>query len=211
MAWHRAFVFALSVLFVASFARAQLINEILFDPHAELSRGDANGDGRLRSDEDEFVEIVNEKHVALDLSGWTLSDELMVRHVFPEGSILSPGCAVVVFGGGTPAGDFGGALVQVASTGALGLNNWGDTVRLKREGELMAQTGYGPGVADQSVTRQPDFGPEPLVPHGTIPDAVGLQSPGTALDGRAFSGCRAVAATRLPWGAVKRLYRRCEP
>lgn len=211
MPWHLVFVIVFFVLGGISSARAQLINEILFDPHPDVARGDANGDGFLGSDEDEFVEIVNQKHVTIDLSGCTLSDELMVRHVFPSGSVLAPECAVVVFGGGSPAGDFGGALVQVASTGGLGLSNWGDTVRLSREGELMAEYSYGPGVTDQSITRQPDFGPEPLVPHASLPGATGLQSPGTTLDGRPFPGCAALAAEPSLWGNVKQLYRRRIP
>ena len=38
----------------------------------------------------------------------------------------SPGQAVVVFGGGTPSGNFGGAQVFTASNQVLNLNNAGD-------------------------------------------------------------------------------------
>ncbi|MEM8754238.1 MAG: lamin tail domain-containing protein, partial [Pseudomonadota bacterium] len=106
-----------------------VINEILADPAADLP-GDANGDGTRDATQDEFVEIVNAGAAPADLSGFTLSDGVQARHVFPEGSVIAPGEALVVFGGGTPSGEFGGATVQLASTGALGLNNGGDTITI---------------------------------------------------------------------------------
>jgi hypothetical protein len=131
----------------------------------------------------------------------------MVRHVFPAGTVLEPRCAVVVFGGGNPTGEFGGALVQVASTGTLWLNNWGDKVSLADEMGVVVEYAYPPGITDQSITREPDFGPEPLVPHGGVPGSQGLYSPGTALDGSRFPGCRAVGTRAHTWTQVKALYR----
>ena len=103
-----------------------VINEISADP--DSSAGDANGDGTAHFSEDEFVEIVNVSGADLDISGWTISDAVGVRHMFPAGSVITNGCSVVVFGGGTPTGSFGNSLVQTSSSGQLGLNNGGDSL-----------------------------------------------------------------------------------
>ncbi len=89
---------------------------------AEDIFADANGDGIRNGANDEFVEIVNISGdgTAVDLSGWVISDDIGPRHVFPQGTVLTDGRAIVVFGGGVPAGVFGGALIQTASQGNLG-------------------------------------------------------------------------------------------
>ncbi len=110
---------------------ALVVNEFLADPAGDLA-GDANGDGERDSSDDEFVEIVNDSDDDIDVSGWTLSDAVSVRHTFPDGTIISARCAIVVFGGGTPTGAFGGVFVQTASSGRLELNNGGDTITLQR-------------------------------------------------------------------------------
>jgi uncharacterized repeat protein (TIGR01451 family) len=177
-----------------------VINEILADPAGGLS-GDANGDGYrdTGSAEDEFVELVNASGADLEISGWTLSDGFGVRHTFPAGTIVTNNCGIVVFGGGTPTGAFGGSVVQTASTGTLGLNNSGDTVTL-RNGPAGAPTvvtyTYGSeGGNDQSLTRSPDItGPTPLVRHTTATGSGGARfSPGKLLTGWPFSGCTITA------------------
>ena len=165
-----------------------IFNEIHADPHPDY--GDANGDGERSSDDDEFVEVVNLGGRALDISGWTLSDAVKVRFRFPEGSSLQDGCSVVVFGGGTPAGSFGGSLVYAA--GSLGLNNSGDQMILRdEEGEIQASCSYGAeGGENQSLTRSPDLGPGNMIPHTSAPDSEGrYYSPGTRVNGQPFAGC----------------------
>ena len=172
-----------------------VINELQADPADGLA-GDANGDGTRDGGDDEFVEIVNNGSTQLDMSGWTLSDAVGVRHIFPSGTLVDAGCAIVVFGGGSPTGAFGGAVVQTASAGFLGLNNGGDTVTLNDTTTDVATYTYGSEAADQSVTRDPDItGSEPLVVHGTATGSGGaLYSPGTRIDGTAFSGCSVAPA-----------------
>lgn len=85
--------------------------------------GDANGDGLRSGGGDAFVEIVNFEDFPVDITGWTISDDLGVRHEFPEGSVIGAGRALVVFGGGNPTGVFGGATVQTASSGLLAFNS----------------------------------------------------------------------------------------
>lgn len=168
-----------------------VINEIQADPDPVL--GDANGDGVVHLFDDELVEIANMTGSAIDLSGWRIVTAFGARHTFPSGSLLANGCAVVVFGGGNPSGDFGGSLVQTASSGGFYLDNAGGPVRLENaSGDQMLAYSYGIEAGnDQSITRSPDiFGPDPLVLHSGVPAAAGaLFSPGRQLDGQPFSGC----------------------
>jgi beta-lactamase superfamily II metal-dependent hydrolase len=172
---------------------AVLLHEIHADPHPSL--GDANGDGVVSSTHDELVELVNTTYAAIDLAGWTLSDAIGVRHTFGAGAVVPAREAAVVFGGGSPTGDFGNAgangLVFTASTGTLGLNNAGDTLTLRDSGGAVVQTvAYGSaGGNDQSLTRSPAWSNSPLVLH-TQADPAGVRrhSPGTwAEDGLPFT------------------------
>ncbi|MEJ2747307.1 MAG: ExeM/NucH family extracellular endonuclease, partial [Anaerolineae bacterium] len=137
----------------------------------------------------------------MDISGWILSDGYGVRHTFPGGTIVPDSCAIVVFGGGTPTGLFGGSLVQTASTGALGLNNGGDTVTLSDGVNVQGTQGYGSeGGDNQSLTLDPDItGTPPLVKHSTASLSGGaLFSPGTLMDGSMFSaGCNPPVESKI--------------
>lgn len=170
-------------------AAAIVINEIHADPHP--TEGDANGDGIVNTTQDEFVEIVNNSGAAQNFSGWTLSDAVGVRHTFPAGSIVTDGCAVLVFAGGTPTGTFGGVVVQTASTGQLGLNNTGDTLTLHDGVAAVATAGYGAeGGDDQSLTLDPDVTGAAFVKHTFAAGSGGARfSAGTRIDGTSFAGC----------------------
>ncbi|MBU0757976.1 MAG: lamin tail domain-containing protein [Nanoarchaeota archaeon] len=184
-------IFVVLLTLVLSANADIIINEILADPAAGLG-GDANGDGTRDSYDDEFIEIVNTGAEEKDISGWALSDSADVRHVFPVGTIIPADCAVVVFGGGSPAGDFGQVLVQTSSTGSLGLNNGGDTVTIGDGLSVLSIASFGSdGGFDQSLTLYPDIiGLLPLVKHSTAMGSEGrLFSPGTKSDGTMFSGC----------------------
>jgi len=177
---------------IGTYARAAgaiVINEFLADPPADLS-GDANGDGTRNATEDEFVEIVNTSGGPLDISGWSISDGVGTRHAFPAGTVLEANCGAVVFGGGSPTGSFGNVVVQTASSGALGLNNGGDSVILRdATGAEVASSSYGSeGGQDQSLTRSPDV-TGPFVGHLSVSGAP--FSAGTQTDGSAFGGCAA--------------------
>ena len=168
-----------------------VINEILADPASGLS-GDANGDGVRHFSDDEFVELVNVSGAAMDISGWTLSDGFTVRHTFPAGTVIPDQCGFVVFGGGTPSGSFGNMTVQIASSGALSLNNGGDGITLNDGLGDVATASYGSeGGDNQSLTLDPDLtGALPWVKHSVASGSGGaLFSPGTRVDGANFSGC----------------------
>jgi hypothetical protein len=168
-----------------------VINEIHADPHSD--HGDANLDGDIDRQDDKFVEIVNNSPNSIDLSGWSLRDFLETRHTFPFGSVIPPGCGVVIFGGGEPDGSFGNSLVQVASSGKLGLNEHGDVVTLYNASavEVTSYTYGEEGNDNQSITRVPDIiGEAPMVKHSFAPGSNGsLYSPGTKIDGSLFAGC----------------------
>jgi hypothetical protein len=168
-----------------------VINEIHADPHSDL--GDANHDGVVHTADDEFVEFVNDSQSSLDISGWNLGDALDNRHTFPSGSIIAPHCGIVVFGGGTPNGVFGNSVVQIASSGTLGLNDHADIIYLYDSAmEMIIRINYREEAGDdQSITRDPDIiGEEPLRKHSLALGSNGsLFSPGTKIDGSYFSGC----------------------
>ena len=171
---------------------AWVINELLADP-ASGAAGDANGDGTRDSSEDEFIEIINNSASAKDISGWTLSDTAGLRHIFPAGTVVFPSCGVLVFGGGSPTGFFGGMLVQNASVGFLGLNNTGDTMTLNSGIGDAAVATYtsAEGNNNQSITLDPDVvGSLPWVQHSVATGSGGtLFSPGTLIHGAQFAGC----------------------
>lgn len=164
-----------------------IINEVNYDP-ADGTAGDANGDGVRDPNQDEFVEIYNDS-LAMDISGFTLSDASSVRHTFPAGTIVPSRGVLVVFGGGTPTGTFGGALVQTASTGQLNMNNAGDMLTLKdAQGNTIAVFDVTPlsDNPNEAYTRNPDITGD-FVQHADVPEAAGrLFSPGTRLNGSNF-------------------------
>ena len=164
-----------------------LINEVHYDPADGLA-GDANNDGTRDPLQDEFVELFN-SNPALDISGYTLSDATAVRHVFPAGTIVPQNGVVVVFGGGTPTGSFGGSLVQTASAGQLNLNNAGDVLTLKDALGVTIATFDVTPLSDnpnESYTRNPDITGE-FVQHSSVDAANGkIYSPGTKINGSNF-------------------------
>lgn len=170
-----------------------LISEIHADPEATIL-GDANGDGVRDASDDEFVEILNTGTTAVDVSGWTISDAVGLRHTFPANTVIPAREAAVVFGGGTPTGGFGNAassgLVFTASSGALGLNNTGDTVTLADDlGATVQAVTYGSEAnSDESIVRDPDFSNAPFVQHTLAAGSGGaLYSPGTRINGQPFT------------------------
>ena len=168
-----------------------IVNEILYDPWNSDLEGDANGDGQYAQAEDEFIEFVNMGEAAVDMSGYTIQDTEGIEaatfnHVFPEGTVLQPGKALVVFGGGTPTGEFGGAIVQVSTSGDMNLNNAGDVMTLSdADGLVILSFDIEPlsNNPNESYTRNPDLTGD-FVQHGSINEI--LFSPGTKVDGSSF-------------------------
>jgi Lamin Tail Domain/IPT/TIG domain len=175
-------------------AATLVINEYLADPPDGLA-GDANGDGTRDGTQDEFVELVNFGASPLSIGGFTISDSTQVRYTIPANKIIPPHESAVIFGGGTPTGDFGNAaandLVFVVGTSqGLSLNNGGDTITVKdNTGVTVDSVTYGSseGNANQSITRSPDV-TGGFARHSTAPGSGGaLFSPGARINGGAFT------------------------
>ena len=133
----------------------------------------------------EMVELVNLGEADLDLSGFTLLDAVAVRHEFAPGTVLAAGRALVVFGGARAAPPGG----LVASSGALGLSNGGDTVELVGAGgepaDLVSYDGALAASDGVSMNRAPDADPAAaFVLHTDL--AAAASSPGTHADGSPF-------------------------
>ena len=174
--WVRG-VFSLALIIIAVLCASRtdaaiFISEVLADPPSGII-GDANGDGSTSSSKDEFVELFNSGTEATDFSGWSLFDQVKMRHVFDQGFILNPYSYAVVFG-------------SSASSGSLSLNNRGDVLKLfDANGILVDQMAYGKeGGKDQSLVRINENGIIEYVFHSTAPEAEGrLFSPGTDVTG----------------------------
>lgn len=159
-----------------------VINEIFANPQEGI--GDANGDGVISNSGDQFVELVNIEEEAVDISGWTLSDNFGTRFAFPRGTVLQPGTASVVFGGGEPAGNFGGAVVFTAEN--LGIDNSGDKLILRdNQDNIVEEAEYTLGPNEgESLTRG---GGNRYVRHSDASaNPNRLFSPGTRIDGTSF-------------------------
>lgn len=173
-------------------ATVQLIfNEVLYDPSNSGLDGDANGDGVYSQAEDEFLEIFNLSSLPVDISGWKVYDETALaddepRHLFPSGSIIPGNSALVLFGGGTPTGTFGGSVVQTSTTGNMNLNNAGDIAYLfDTDGNEVLRFEIEPlsNNPNESYTRNPDITGEFEQHNDNTPV---LFSPGTKIDGSSF-------------------------
>jgi len=161
-----------------------MLNEVLADPPPD-SAGDANRDGRRDASQDEFVEIVNYGTQRINLSGWAIADATGTRFVFPAGTGIPAGQALVVFGGGTPAESIGNSPVLVTGS-MLGLNNGGDTVALLApDGNVVDQLHYDRALGGQdcSMVRATDGDPTAAwILHSTLgsPFSAGTRSDGTS-------------------------------
>lgn len=188
--------------FLAFSASAQLkINEVCYDPSNTGLAGDANGDGVYDQTQDEFIELVNTGTTPLDVSKYRVCDRVIAsglittRHTVAVGTMLAPGSALVIFGGGTPTGTFGGALV-VADRGTAGLSmgNSGERVLLTDSSGVILDSLDTDALSDnpnESYTRNPDV-IGAFVQHGTARAGV-LFSPGLKVDGTPFANPTSLA------------------
>jgi hypothetical protein len=164
---------------------AIIINEVM--AHVpDGPEGDTNGDGIRDFKDDEFIELVNTGAGATDISGWSIADKVGIRFTFPEGTVIPPGKALVVFGGGEPKtfADMGGSQVLVASAG-LKFNDDGDSLTLARaDGQREDGMEYGASSAKgASMVRVVDGdGASPFESHPGQPP----YSPGRKQDGSSF-------------------------
>jgi len=171
-----------------------LINEVLYDPSNAGLVGDANGDGIYNQSQDEFIELVNSGNASINLSGYTISDVVKVgglktiRFTFPDSSFLAAGKSLVVFGGGTPTGTFGGSQVYLAQdAGGLNMNNSGESIYVTDstgKDLLIFDSDLLSDNPNESYTRNPDILGSFLQHSTAFPGK--FFSPGTKIDGTTF-------------------------
>lgn len=168
-----------------------ILNEVLYDPPSGIA-GDANGDGTRDPNDDEFIEFLNDSDSTYDLSGYMIFDATNLtlgtpNHVFPLNSIVNPGQAVIVFGGGSSVGTFGGAKVFISSNDVINLNNSGDIMTLTDSLQnVIIEFDIAPfsNNPDESYSRSPEITGE-FIQHSSINNVL-LFSPGTKADGSSF-------------------------
>lgn len=176
-------VCAVLALATSAISAQVYINEYCADPF--LNTGavgiDANGDGVVATSasqsNDEFVEIVNAGATTVNMSGWQLWDQVLVRHTFANGTLIPPGGAIIVFGGGSVANfnTVGAGLGVLATSGSIALNNNGDVISLIDPNTMTTvdtytylptpSIDYGDG---QSVVRNPETPGSPFVQIMTV-------------------------------------------
>ena len=169
-----------------------IINEVLYDPSNNALDGDANGDGVYEQEEDSFIEFINTDSVNYNAGGYQIWDDTIngqLRYTIPANTIIPPGGALVVFGGGNPTGSFGGAIVLTADTGVVGLSltNSGEVIVIKNsQGKtvLTFDSDILSNNPNESYTRNPDLTGN-FEQHGTNTSV--LFSPGTMVNGTAFN------------------------
>lgn len=172
-----------------------ILNEVLYDPPGGAA-GDANNDGTRDPNDDEFVEFVNNTNSCIDISKCRIFDNSNLssgvpNHQFPDSTFVNPNQAVVVFGGGTANGQFGGSLVFISSNGVMNLNNGNSTspgdkmTFTDSSGNVLIEFDIDPlsNSPDESYTRSPDLTGD-FVQHNGVSGT--LYSPGTKIDGSSF-------------------------
>jgi Lamin Tail Domain/Thrombospondin type 3 repeat len=167
-----------------------IINEVLYDP-ADGIAGDANGDGTRDPLQDEFIEFFNSTANSIDISGYTISDASQIRHTFPAGTIVPSNKAIVVFGGGNISiGNFGGSMVQTASSGQLNMNNGADFITIRNASNTIILTfdiNVLSGNPNEAYTRNPDIYSTTFERYSNIPSSgTVIHTPGKKVNGSNF-------------------------
>lgn len=178
------------------------INEVLSDPAADEGTntpGDANGDGTRGSASDDFIEIINYSDSPITMTGYQIWDSKIdgsgttLRHTFADPTVLNSGEAIIVFGGGTLTGTYGGATAVLASTTTLNFSRTGEAAVLTDANrnviDSLDMDQFNPnagGAYGKAITRNPDMSGNFVL--SDIPTNGHLQTPGVRIDSTAFNG-----------------------
>ena len=169
------------------------ISEFLANPATSSEAPHFNPLKRLEpapnpSSNDEFLELINRSGEEIDLSGWTISDSIAVRHQFVEPTVLDAFGAMVVYGG--PGEGFVPQLpvsAVPANAGVAGLalnNSGGDAIVVRNaDGRLIERVVYSSPAPTASLTRNSDANGM-FVPHTDVSGF--LVSPGLDASGELF-------------------------
>ena len=153
-----------------------VISEVL----ADGATGDANGDGKTHSSEDEFIELYNAGSAPIAISGWRLGDSSALKNFyqFPANTVIEPGSFLVLFGGGKPTGFTIPIYIDDGTIGSRGLTNSGEDVHLINDtGDTVSVVSHNKWPTKQSLVRHPPDG-DTWVPHKTASTIKALFSPG---------------------------------
>ena len=169
-----------------------IMNEVLYDPSNTGLVGDANGDGVYSQAQDEFIELINLSSKSVDMGGYKIFDSSNLitgvpNHLIPANTIVPSGGCLLIFGGGTPTGLFGGAIVQTSTSGDLNMNNAGDIMTLTDQtGKVITSFDITPlsDNPNESYTRFPDITGDFIQHH--LANGSLVFSPGTKVDGTRF-------------------------
>lgn len=94
----------------------------------------------------------------------------------------------MIFGGNTPTGDFGGAEVQVASSGTTSLSNSGENIYFKTSAQdTILHIDYAGDFTGESINLNPDLAGSSYFGHTNL-DTLDFSpfSPGTDIFGNPF-------------------------
>jgi hypothetical protein len=155
--------------------------ELVFNEIHAHPTSDANNNGFVQTVSDEFVEIINAGSDKVDISNWIFADFGQDRHIVSSNTSLGTREPLVIFGGNTPVGDFGGAEVQVATSGSISLSNSGENIYFKTSAQdTILYIRYDGGFTGVSINLNPDITGSIYLDHSTI-DTVDFSvfSPGT--------------------------------
>jgi len=202
----KALVIACIALFLSLSASAQIIiNEVLYDPSNNLLDGDANGDGAYLRNADQFIEIVNIGNTPYDMRKFRICDSVIasglktVRHTVDSTRILPPHTALVIFGGGTPIGNFGGAAVEAdRGTAGLSMQNTGEWIIIADSTGRTLLRFNSDSASDnpnESYTLFPDLNNTGIYSQHSRVASPRKFSPGTKVDGTPFVDTTSVAIT----------------
>jgi len=163
-----------------------LINEI----HAGPLNGtdDVNCDSVANSNQDEFIEIVNNTMQTVSLQGVeVIRRSNGASHTFGN-ECLGAGEVVVLYNRGVTPMCTG--FLGIASSTSIALTNGGDTIGLELSGTVIDEVTYPSVSNNNSHARDPDFSTN-FVRHSDITSAGGARfSVGTCADGAAFPSCQ---------------------
>jgi hypothetical protein len=162
-----------------------IINEVLAAPTS-----DTNKDSIFKSDQDEFIEIVNVTSSPLDISDLLISDNTRVRHTMPPNTILQGFESIVIFGGGSNSNFSSSIKSQIADTGTIGINNSGqEQITISTQDGLVIDQIVFDNINLQgtSQNRIGDLNFTLFTPHDKLLKSTSKFSPGTRIDGMSFS------------------------
>ena len=207
----KAFRFFMPVLCIVSCLAGRSLAQVVINEFCADPARDWDGDAAYSYRDDEWVEIANIGSVAVDLTGYLLSDgEGTAACRYGFAGLLEPGGLLVVYGSDSRAWEESNGYPVYG----LSLNNDGDSVRLYRvEGAdtvMIDEFQYNDRSAedDRSVGRDPRSPMDWYIFDALNPCSDSCEPPGCGCEPTPGSSNDCSTATRSEsWGMIKSLFR----